>query len=119
MVFIIGGAYQGKLDFAKEEFNLKGTDICFCEENGHIDLSKKCIYNFEKYAKYMSQNNITDLPAFHNDQIIIMNEIFSGVVPIDKEIRKYREDAGRLGTAITRKADKVYRLFLGIAQELK
>jgi len=119
MVFIIGGAYQGKLDFAKEKFNLKDEDICICNADGYIDLSKKCIYHFEEYAKYLSKNDITDIPKFSDEQIVIMTEIFSGVVPIDKDIRKYREDAGRLGAAVTRKADKVYRLFCGIAQELK
>ena len=77
MIFVIGGAYQGKLDYAVEKYNLKDEDVfVFGEtagcstadempggeavlEAGHmtgieaapaIDFSKKCIYKIQEFT---------------------------------------------------------------------
>ena len=42
MILIIGGAYQGKLDFAKETFGITDADVYSCGED-EIDFSKHCI----------------------------------------------------------------------------
>ena len=41
MILIIGGAYQGKLDFAKETFGVTDADVYICGED-EIDFSKRC-----------------------------------------------------------------------------
>ena len=41
MILIFGGAYQGKLEYAKKHWNFSDDDVFFCEENLTIDLSKK------------------------------------------------------------------------------
>ena len=43
MILIIGGAYQGKLDYVKDTFGITDTDVYTCGAKG-IDFSKKCIY---------------------------------------------------------------------------
>ena len=40
MILIIGGAYQGKLDFAKEAFGITAADVFTCT-SGEIDFSKR------------------------------------------------------------------------------
>ena len=49
MILIIGGAYQGKLDFAKSTFGITDQDVYTCT-GGEIDFSKRCIYNIEEFA---------------------------------------------------------------------
>ena len=49
MIFIIGGAYQGKLDFAKEAFGITDADVYTCGSED-IDFSKRCIYKIEKFT---------------------------------------------------------------------
>ena len=49
MVLIIGGIWQGKLDFAKETFGITDADVFICT-NGEIDFSKRCIYSVEEFA---------------------------------------------------------------------
>ena len=56
MELIIGGAYQGKLDYAKEKYSLSEQDIFECSEDKDIDTSKKCIYHYEKYLMYCCKN---------------------------------------------------------------
>ena len=48
MVLIIGGAYQGKLDFAKETFSLTDGDVFACVSEEGIDFSRKCIDKIEE-----------------------------------------------------------------------
>ena len=49
MILIIGGAYQGKLDFAKETFGITDADVHICSES-EIDFSKRCIYKIEEFT---------------------------------------------------------------------
>jgi len=119
MIFIIGGSYQGKLDYAKEKLQITDADVFECKDDGIIDTNKKCIYHFEEYIKYAFKMNNSALPNFRNDAVVIMNDIFCGVVSIDPETRGYREFAGHMGTAITRQADTVIRVFCGLGQTLK
>ena len=49
MVLIIGGAYQGKLDYAKSAFYLTDEDIYICTGT-EIDFSRRCICAIEEFA---------------------------------------------------------------------
>ena len=51
MILIIGGAYQGKLDYVKDTFGMTDADVHTCGVNG-IDFSKKCVYKIEDFAFY-------------------------------------------------------------------
>jgi len=119
MELIIGGAYQGKLDHAKLKYKLDDNDIYTCSQDKGLDLSKRCIYHFEEYLLYCYKQNIAPVLDFPKDTVIIMNDIFCGVVPVDPQIRGWRELCGRSGSALTKKADHVTRLFCGIPQTLK
>lgn len=119
MELIIGGAYQGKLDHAKEKYHIEEKDIFVCSEEKDIDTSFRCIYHYEKYLLYCYRNGISPVLDFPDDTVVIMDDIFCGVVPIDKEIRGWREFCGRTGAALTLKADHVTRIFCGLPQQLK
>lgn len=119
MLFVIGGAYQGKLDYVRERFGLDETDIFCCGEDKDLDLSKRCIYHYEKYVTYAMRNGKTPVTEFPDDKIVIMDDLNCGVVPADPEIRAYRETVGRAGCAVTRNADEVVRVFCGLPKTLK
>ena len=119
MVFITGGAYQGKLDFAKEKYGLSDEDIYVCSEDGEPDRSFRCIANLERYVYWCVKNGRTPEADFRDDAVIIGTDIFCGVVPIDTTERAWREEAGRFYGRISTRAEKVYRLFCGLPLELK
>ena len=50
MILIFGGAFQGKLDYAREHWNFNEDDIFYCDDSLAIDLSKKVIYGLEKFC---------------------------------------------------------------------
>lgn len=62
MVLIIGGAYQGKLDFAKSAFGLSESDVFTCT-GGEIDFSRRCIDRIEEFALWCVQSGV-DAVAF-------------------------------------------------------
>ena len=120
---IIGGAYQGRTDFAKKAFCLSDSDICLCSADSTPDFTKKCLSHYENYVAYCLKNNLspkTDFDSSKGDhtKIIICDDIFCGVVPIDSFQRRLREQTGLALQKIAEKSE-VYRVFCGIAQKIK
>lgn len=125
MVLIFGGAYQGKVEFALEKFNLSKKDVFDCTDLEDIDYSAKVINNLDQRilgfvregveAKEVLSLNIEKL----KDKVIIVNDISQGVVPMEKELRAWREMVGRAMLYLSKEADQVYRVFCGIGQQIK
>ena len=65
MILIIGGAYQGKLDFAKATFGIVDTDVYFCTDS-KIDFSKKCIYRMRSLLGHVLTIILILLPILVN-----------------------------------------------------
>ena len=119
MELIIGGAFQGKLEYARKTYKLNISDVCDCSTDKEPDLSKRCINHFERYILWCQKNGKEPQLNFRDDQIIILSDIFCGVVPIEKEARAWRENCGRAGTALAASANSVTRLFCGIPKRIK
>lgn len=125
MELIIGGAYQGKLDYAKRTFGIADDDIFECGDGLPLELSKKCITHFERWCYGCSVNGIepkeklSEISELISDKVIICNDISCGIVPIEPDIRAWRECVGRTLTFLAQTADSVTRIFCGIPQKLK
>ena len=120
MILIIGGAYQGKLAFAKTAFSVTDDQVHICVD-GELDFSKRCICNLEVFAAHHA-DPVALLSAHRNtwqDSIFIMQDIFCGVVPLGQDNRAWRRNAGRLAQYLSREAAQVYRVFCGLEQRLK
>ena len=118
MDLIIGGAFQGKLVYATKKYGLKTADICECTISREPDFSKKCLYRFERYVLWCMRNGTEPRTDFE-DKVIIMDDIFCGVVPAEPETRAWREKSGRVMSALAADADSVTRLFCGIPKKIK
>lgn len=124
MVLIIGGAYQGKLDFAKTAFALSENDIFTCS-GSTIDFSKRCISSIEEFSLACIQAGADPSEYFKahkddwKDRILICEDIFCGVVPMGAEMRAWRQATGRLCQYLSREAEQVSRIFCGLEQKLK
>jgi len=120
MILIIGGAYQGKLDFAKEAFGVTDGDVCCCDA-GEIDFSKRCVYRIEEFT-YRHPDPVGYFQAHRaewQDSILICRDIFCGVVPMGAENRAWRQNTGRLCQYLSKEARQVSRIFCGLEQRLK
>lgn len=125
MDFIIGGAYQGKCAYAKQRFSLSDEQIFSCTEEGALSFDLPCVEKLEEFALWCVRNQ-EDAAAFFQarkeewrDSVLLCRDIFCGVVPIDAEMRAWREMTGRLCAYLAGEAESVTRLFCGLPQKLK
>ena len=58
------------------------------------------------------------LPLFEN-AVVVCREVSGGIVPMDGEERAWRERHGTLMQDMARGADRVTRVFCGLAEVLK
>ena len=119
MDLIIGGAYQGKLAYARQTFALDDADIGICTADAAPDWQKRCLTHYEQYILYCLRRNITPQTPPRPDAVILATDIFCGVVPVDAETRAWREACGRALTGLSQQAASVTRLFCGLPQKLK
>lgn len=126
MKLIFGGAYQGKLDYAKSTYNLTEKDVHHCDmESMVINFDKKIIAGLDKFvlacikegvnAKECLEDNVEKL----RDKIIICDDISQGVVPLDPTERAWREMTGRCMIYLGQEADEVIRVFCGLGNKVK
>ena len=124
MKLIIGGAYQGKRDFAKAAFSLTESDIFTCAGE-EIDFSAPCIDKIEEFTLGCVKAGKDPVALFQQykdkwkNSVLICQDIFCGVVPTDATLRQWRQETGRLCQYLTKNADSVSRIFCGLEQKLK
>ena len=124
MILIIGGAYQGKLDYAKASFALASEDIFTCTGT-EIDFSRRCVNGLEEFCYACIGQNIDPMEYIQShredwqDSILICGDLSSGAVPIDPVQRQWRHTTGRLCQYLAGEASRVSRIFCGLEQRLK
>lgn len=124
MDLYFGGAYNGKLKYIREDLNISEENIFYCKDN-KIDFSKKVIcglhiFIYNNIMKKTSsiefiEENIDKL----KDSIIICDDLSSGIVPLKKEDRIWREETGKVLQFLSSNSNTVTRVFCGIPQVLK
>ena len=124
MIFIFGGAFQGKKKYALDNFNVTQNDFFKSDELYDI-FNSKIIADYHLIIKKMMHQDIDPIEftrklcAENSDAVIIMNEIGCGIIPMDKSEREWRENVGRCGCILSEKAEKVIRVICGIPIVLK
>ena len=126
MVLIIGGSYQGKLEFARQRYGLTEVEIQVCDEaTDAIDFDRRCVAYIDRFVLNRVRAGVEPAEAFEEESdrmkamIFIANDISGGVVPMDPVLRAWREACGRLNLRLAGEADEVWRLFCGLPQRVK
>lgn len=124
MILIVGGAYQGKKNYAMQRFSLCENDVYTCSGT-YIDFTKPCIYALEEFSLACILENVdpVELLKAHQqefqDSIFICQDIFCGVVPMERHMRLWRDATGKLCQYLSSQSEGVYRIFCGLEQRLK
>lgn len=124
MKMIIGGAYQGKTEYALKKYNISENEIADGENINKVS-EYRCIKNFHLFIKQMLTENKDPLEETRKvllenpDIIIIMNEIGNGIIPIEKSERIWREQVGKVGCFLAEQAESVERIICGISVKIK
>ena len=126
MILIIGGRWQGKLDYARRRFDLADGDVFACDERTEaLDPSYRCLAYVDRWALNRVRAGADPLEVLRAQAgrlagaIVISTDISSGVVPVDPQMRAWREACGRMNAWLAGQADEVWRLFCGLPQRLK
>ena len=109
MILVIGGAYQGKTEYVRENF---GAEYEVVNEY-HLQIKEQ----LEKGKDCMQE--AAALLEEKKPLIIISNEIGYGLVPMDAGERAYRETVGRVNCYLAREAEQVIRVICGIGTRIK
>ena len=110
MIFVTGPAYSYKKEYIMKEMSLDGEswDSIGAEGVQELVRERMSMEELEKLADSLSEK-----------EVVIADEVGSGVVPVDEADRIFREQAGRLSVMLAQKAVKVIRVVCGLPQVLK
>lgn len=120
MKLIMGGAYQGKTDFVREHFGIEAKPCAWAKA-----LTAPAINCFHLLVRDLltagknPQQFTEDLIRQNPDTIIICDEVGLGIIPLDENDRKWREEVGRCLCLIAREADYASRILAGVEMRLK
>jgi len=108
MKLIIGGAYQGKRQYALKHY---GDQIIIADFHLKVlDWIKDDIDPVK---------HIQDKLSDYRNKVILCDDISCGVVPTDPLMRKWRESLGHTLALLTKESEEVVRVFCGIGTKLK
>lgn len=123
MIFVFGGAHQGRKEFVR---SLGYAEIRTADEETRIlDFSSGAVRGLDRWALGCVRRGEepAQLLAAMEDAwqgcALIGTDFSCGVVPMDAELRAWREANGRMNNYLAQKAERVVRLFCGLPQELK
>lgn len=117
MILIIGGRGQGKLNYVRNKY--KSVKIA------HELINADVIYGLHDIIRNLLSDSKDPLIEVlrHTEEnpqtIYICDEVGCGVVPIDPAERLWRESVGRVCVEIAERADRVERVFCGLAMTIK
>ena len=123
MILIFGGAYQGKLNYAKANFNV--DTIWDCSAGAVPNFEADCICGIEGYVMECAKSGEDPRKCFEEnrdlwqDSVLVVTDTSQGVVPIDRTVREFREMNGRLLLWLAGEADRVIRVFCGRGKDMK
>lgn len=112
MKFVTGGAFQGKHTFVREKFP---QERCITVEEEQV---LACLAAAEDVLSQI-RAEIAEVEYEGRQAVIVMNEIGSGITPMEAEQRKLRDEMGRIGCVLADEAEEVYRVIAGIGVKIK
>ena len=121
MIVVVGGFASGKRTFVR---TLGFTDEQM--DDGELGSAPVLLnaQNLVCDGCFDELDGKGDLPAGLVDElarreVVTCLEVGSGVIPLDRGERMWREHAGHLANALAQRADRVVRMVCGIPIELK
>lgn len=145
MILIVGGACQGKADYAwklavqraesdrgpgqmqktapdRETFLTQAADGL--RDRWEQVKGKAWVLNLHGFVRKFLENGVEPddfvrLILEQRPELITLDEVGSGIVPLAREDRDYREAVGHVGQLLASEAQQVYRVIYGIPVRIK
>lgn len=110
MILIVGGAYQGKRQYASE--------VLGCADASIVDHVEARIRQWLD-AGLDPQAEVRAAAEAWSECVLLLEDISCGVVPLDARDRAWIEAVGRCGAYLAQRADRVIRVFCGLGTVIK
>lgn len=124
MILVIGGANQGKKEYAEERW--KVSDWCdgrTCDREALFSAEAaehlERLIHRELEEDREPEEFCEELLSKNPDIILVSDEIGYGLVPMEAFERAYRECTGRILTKLAKEARQVHRVVCGIGTVIK
>ena len=126
MILIFGGAYQGKLKFALNRYGFSRQDVFFCNDTLELPPKTETILSgLHLWVLYQTRQGADIVEQYQQyqeswkDKILIFDDISRGIVPVEAEMRRWRDEAGRLMQTLAEDSAEVWQVFCGIPKRMK
>ncbi len=112
-------------DYVRDTLGITAIAMLDEETQGIDFASAKAFSGLERYVLGCVRRGESAVDYFKErreiwaDKVLIGLDFSCGVVPMDAEMRLWREENGRLNNYLAGDAERVVRLFCGLPQELK
>lgn len=113
MILVIGAAASGKRAFV-ETLGYTQEDIA----DAILD-NKPVLDNLQALVMIDPEQALNLFDALCEKEVVICDEVGSGVIPIDAQERAAREQCGRLCILLAKEATRVIRMVCGIPKIIK
>lgn len=113
MILIVGGEGSGKRSWARQ--------LGYADEDMTETLTedRPVVYHVERLVAQAPEATDEMLGVLLSRQVVICDEVGSGIIPIDPDQIRAREATGRLCILLAKRADKVVRMVCGIPTVIK
>lgn len=147
MHFVSGGSYNGKANWVKNYYQLASLsadeykwisaykDVRLPECLLHINANIIILEGIEQWTLQIAKENEVEnslqimqsiidswrkWQADHRKQLVVIGtDISKGIVPVDYNLRKWRDVTGFAYQYIIQRSSMVHRIWYGISQQLK
>lgn len=113
MTLVVGGVASGKRSYAQS------LGYSPAEMSASPEDDKPVLYDLQEFAAGIQEITPELLEALCRKQVILCNEVGSGVIPLDRRERDARVLTGALCVHLAQRAERVVRLVCGIPTVLK
>lgn len=123
MILVFGGAYQGKLDYVRNNFGI--DKVSDCSDGSRPDFAADAVYGIDGFVLQCVRDGVEAAEIFREEKelwrekILIMTDVSQGLVPMEAEQRAFREMNGRLLLYLAAEAEQVHRVFCGLGKRVK
>ncbi|MBU1668749.1 bifunctional adenosylcobinamide kinase/adenosylcobinamide-phosphate guanylyltransferase [bacterium] len=108
---------QKKFITIEEPFNL--TKVIEAEQTYLVDCISMWILNTLDIEIEELFEQLDTLFSKNANIVFVLNDVHSGVIPMDEESRQFVDRSGIIGQKLALRCDEVYEVKLGIARRLK
>ena len=113
MIFVTGPAGAGKLDYVLSLGYAEDDISC-----GQI-TDRPVIADIQDIVMSSDCDPAELVELLEGKEVLVCDEVGSGIIPIERNMRKAREAVGRTAIELAKRADKVVRVICGIPREIK